>query len=120
MNTEDLDRFKNGMIQGTGAETGPNGRNLVGAINQIRRIATTLDRYGIDVSDLPDDERQTLADAQEDLQYHLDAITSHLGTLVGRDGSLDLPDGRTVDLPVPATSAAKQADAPDIAGDGGN
>lgn len=116
MNKSDLERITDGLAQG-GNSPAPNNHNLVGATNALVSVVETMDKYGITaVSDLPQEEQDKLADAQEDLQYLEAELGGLLGNFTGNDGSIELDDGSSIDLPNAATSASTNVDLPDAGG----
>lgn len=112
MKKTDLQKISNGMATGGNSEA-PNGNNLTGAVNTIVRITDEVEKYGLAVSDLTEEQQAELEDAQEDLQYHMDELGSLLGSFTGNDGAVEDDEGnKLLDLPKQASAAEKTADLP--------
>lgn len=88
----------------------PHGHTLVGAINSLERIATEMEEYGLTYSDLPSEKQQKFDNAHEDLQFHIKLFGNLFAQdLVGADTDIELPSGKTVDLPLQATAAGSNS-----------
>lgn len=96
-----------GPLSGSDA---PNGRNLLGALNNLRDIAERMDEYGLTYDDLGDEKQAEFEAAHEDLQYHIEKLVNVFGgDLVGSDDAIELPNGNTVDLPKQATAVGARS-----------
>lgn len=97
-NLDDLEKSLGpGPLSGDDA---PNGRNLLGALNNLLDIAERMDEYGQTYSDLSDEKQAEFDGAHEDLQFHIKKLANVFGAeLVGADDAIELPNGNTVDLP---------------------
>lgn len=92
-----------------------NRMNLLGALNQLERIAGDLDEYGITVSELPDEKRETFEQAHEDFQYWVSLLANKLPEdIAGLDESIELDNGNEIDLPLdPMEAGEKEVQLPD-------
>ena len=93
---------------GPGPQSGddaPNGRNFIGALNNLRDIAERMDEYGLTYDDLGDEKQAEFDATHEDLQFHIKKLANVFGSdLVGSDDAIELPNGNAVDLPLQATA----------------
>lgn len=124
MKKSDLERMTDGMTQGRGeftaTRTNADGTeverpyNLTGAVNAITGIVEKMDTHNLSVSDLTDDEQQTLDEAQRAIQYYEEHLGELLGKFAGDDGAVEDDSGNTIaDLPNPATTPQTTTDLPD-------
>lgn len=103
----------------TGGDTeSPNGRNLIGAANELVSIAEKMETYGLSYADLPEEEQTDLDEAFEDLQHNWAALANLLAGWTDDDATVDDADGNPIADP-PDVAASAAAEAPDIPADPG-
>jgi hypothetical protein len=110
----DIETFGEALgAQGQSGQSSPNGRNLVGALNQLQRIAADMDEYGLTLEDLPAEKQAEFQAAHEDFQHYVELLSRLLQEdVAGSDDSIELPNGKTVDLPKQATARPGQGRGP--------
>lgn len=99
----------------TDSSTGtvPYGFTLVGSLNQIERIAEHMNEYNLSYADLTAEKQGEYDRAHEALQYHIKNLSNVMvNDMVGNDGSITMPDGTNIDLPLAATSGVNNANIP--------
>jgi len=111
---EDIETFGEALgAQGQSGASSPNGRNLVGALNQLQRIAADMDEYGLALADLPAEKQAEFEAAHEDFQHYVQLLSRFLQEDVAEsDDSIELPNGKTVDLPKQASGTPGQGRGP--------
>lgn len=98
---------------GDSSGTSPYGFTLVGAINQLERIAENMDEYGLAFADLSAEKQAEFERAHEAFQWHIARLSNvFAGDVVGNDGAIELPNGNTIDLPKQALSGSSSANLP--------
>jgi hypothetical protein len=98
----------------------PYGYTIVGAINELDRIAEEIDEYDLALADLNTEKQQRFELAHEALQHHVGSLSNCLADgFVEKDDSLELPNGSVVDLPRAAIKSSSSKDLPENPAGGG-
>lgn len=113
---ETIDVLRNAHGAGTAPgddETAPYGYTLLGALNQMERVAQRMDDYGISYSSLPADTKEKFDKAHDAFQWHVRTLTNeYADNVTSSDGSIELPNGKEVGLPNAALNADTNKDIP--------
>lgn len=115
MQKSDLERFQDGLASGSGPESATITQdgtdydyNLIGAVNEMLTVFEDMEKYGLAWSDLTTEQQNAVDRGQQALQEQAGNLGDLLSTIGGNDGDVTLGDGRTIDLPNPASNTTSK------------